>query len=66
VIIDEDALSLGDWRKAGFIDHELLMRSLEDVRRAYKEKTTSRLVGRRLQLTSPNIFWLAFYSPEPD
>jgi predicted RNA methylase len=65
VIIDEDALSLGDWRRAGFINHELLMRALEDVRRAYEERATSLLVGRRLQLTSPNIFWLAFYSPEP-
>ena len=65
VIIDEDALSLEDWRRAGFIDHELLMQALEDVRRAYEEKATNLLVGRRLQLTSPNIFWLAFYSPEP-
>jgi hypothetical protein len=41
------------------------MRALEDVRRAYEERATSLLVGRRLQLTSPNIFWLAFYSPKP-
>jgi predicted RNA methylase len=55
--IDEKYLAL-----AGLVDRMLLGRAAYDIKRAYNEIAGHILLARRLQLTSPNAYWLAFYS----
>jgi predicted RNA methylase len=47
---------------AGLIDRTLLHKATNDIKEAYKEIAGHILLARRLQLTSPNVYWLAFYS----
>ena len=64
-IVDEHALSKEAWEQAGFVEREKLLEALRDVRAAYADKACEILIARRLQLTTPNIYWLAFYSSKP-
>jgi len=47
---------------AGLIDRTLLHKAASDIKEAYEKIAGHILLARRLQLTSPNVYWLAFYS----
>ena len=64
-IIDERALSKRAWEQAGFVERGKLLEAVKDVRAAHDDKACRILIARRLRLTSPNIYWLAFYSDKP-
>lgn len=61
-IIDANLIPEDVRRIAGLIDLNMLRRACNDIRQAYNDIASNILVTRRLQLTSPNIYWLAFYS----
>jgi len=65
VITDISALKPEQWIMAGFTDASKLLRALQDVVDAYRDKANRILITRRCQLTSPNVYWLAFYSNTP-
>lgn len=62
VITDINALSQNNWERFGFVDKIKLSEALKDVSDAYEKKACNVLISRRLRLTSPNIYWTAFYS----
>jgi len=55
--IPDDALKL-----AGLIDVLKVNAAANDVREAYNDLAGNILLVRRAQVTSPNIYWLAFFS----
>ena len=65
VIVDANALGPDDWRAAGLADGQKLAAALEDVSSGYRDKAANVVVVRRAQLTSPGMYWLAFYSDDP-
>jgi hypothetical protein len=56
-VIREEHLKLG-----GLIDDKRLDKASMDIKKAYDEVAGHALLVRRAQLTSPNVYWLAFYS----
>jgi hypothetical protein len=48
--------------RAGLVDAERLGRATHDIKAAYDDIAGNILLTRRVQLTSPNIYWLVFYS----
>jgi len=65
VIVDINALKPGQWATAGLTDTFKLRKAIQDVKDAYRDKASRLLIARRCGLTSPNIYWLAFYSDTP-
>jgi hypothetical protein len=55
--INKEYLKLG-----GLIDEEKLSKASKDIERAYDDIAGNILLVRRAQLTSPDVYWLAFYS----
>jgi SAM-dependent methyltransferase len=47
---------------AGLLNYDDLLRAANDVREAYNDIASNLLIARRIRLTSPNLYWLAFYS----
>lgn len=61
-IINPDVINNEYLRSAGLIDRTMVWRASNDIKKAYDEITGHILLTRRLQLTSPNVYWLSFYS----
>ena len=51
--------------EAKLVSPEALSRAAEDIRRAYEDISSQVLLARRLRITSPNIYWLAFFDERP-
>jgi len=51
--------------EAKLIDPEMLSRAAEDIEKAYEDISSHILLARRLQITSPNVYWLAFFDERP-
>ena len=61
-IKDPGALSQQILALAGLTELSALKRAAEDLKTAYKDLAGNILLVRRAQLTSPNIYYLAFFS----
>ncbi|MDT7888242.1 MAG: N-6 DNA methylase [Desulfurococcales archaeon] len=61
-IINYQVINQGYLTFAGLIDRTLLDKAANDIKKAYEEIAGHILLARRLQLTSPNVYWLVFYS----
>ena len=51
--------------EAELVDFGMLSRATEDVKKAYEDISSCILLARRFQITSPNIYWLAFFDEKP-
>ncbi|MGB9622324.1 MAG: N-6 DNA methylase, partial [Candidatus Bathyarchaeia archaeon] len=49
-------------RLAGLVDKRKIRKAVKDIKSAYEDLAGNILLVRRSRLTSPNIFWLAFFS----
>jgi hypothetical protein len=47
---------------AGLINQEYLYRATNDIKQAYNDLAGNILLARRVRLTSPNVYWLTFFS----
>jgi len=47
---------------AGLVDPSKLVEAAKDIRQAYNDLASNILTVRRVRLTSPNLYWLSFYS----
>jgi len=61
-IADVGALSKHILKLVGLVPHDKISRASQDIRTAYNDFASNILLTRRIQLTSPNAYWLAFYS----
>jgi hypothetical protein len=61
-IINPKVISKEHLRLGGLIDDEKLNKASIDIKEAYNEVAGHALLVRRARLTSPNIYWLAFFS----
>jgi hypothetical protein len=61
-IIDTNVIRKDYLTRAGLVDAERLGRATHDIKAAYDDIAGNILLTRRVQLTSPNIYWLVFYS----
>lgn len=48
----------------GLIPFRKVSQAAEDIKKAHKDLAGNVLIARRIQLTSPGAYWLAFYSDE--
>jgi len=49
-------------RSLGLLTLRELKKAVSDIKQAYENKAANLLLVRRVQLDSPNLYWLAFYS----
>jgi len=61
-IVNPRAIPNNILRSAGFLNIRGLVRAANDIRQAYNDLAGNMLIVRRAQITSPNIYWLAFFS----
>ena len=61
-IVDTTAIKRDDFVHAGLVDGKRLRSATRDIKAAYDDIAGNILLTRRVRLTSPNIYWLAFYS----
>jgi len=61
-IIDPRAIPADMLKMAGLTDRSRLRRAAEDIRQAYSGLAGNILLVRRARLTSPNVYWLTFFS----
>jgi hypothetical protein len=61
-IVDPSTVDKKYLKLSGLIDEEKLGKASEDIKKAYDEIAGHVLLVRRARLTSPNMYWLAFYS----
>jgi len=62
VIIDSKTLPLEIIKLTGLLPQNKLERAIWDIKSAYGDMASNLLLVRRAQLTSPGLYWLAFYS----
>ncbi len=48
--------------RSGLSKMERLTKAADDIKKAHEELSSRILLARRVQITSPNIYWLAWYS----
>jgi predicted RNA methylase len=61
-IINSHAIPGNLLKIAGLVSRSKLEKASNDVKKAYKDLAGNILLVRRAQLTSPNIYWLSFFS----
>ena len=61
-IINLDAIPEHVLRLTGLIPKEKVEGAMQDIKLAYTDFAGKVLLARRIRLTSPNAYWLAFYS----
>jgi len=61
-IIDPGVIDRKVSESVGLVDRTLLYKATNDIRKAYDEIAGRILLVRRTQLTSNNLYWLAYYS----
>jgi hypothetical protein len=61
-IIDVRAIPEYISRLTGLVPLQKLLQAAEDIKTAYGDLAANVLIARRIQLTSPGAYWLAFYS----
>lgn len=61
-IVDVSALPERILRLTGLIPPENVEKAMRDIKLAYSNFAGKVLIARRIRLTSPNAFWVAFYS----
>jgi len=61
-IINLDALPEHVLRLTGLIPKERVVGAMQDIKLAHTDFAGKVLLARRIRLTSPNAYWLAFYS----
>jgi predicted RNA methylase len=61
-IINPQAIPNNLLRMAGLIDRPSLSEACNDLKQAYRDLAGNILLVRRVRLTSPNIYWLTFFS----
>jgi len=61
-IVNPQAVPSDILRRVGFLNTRNLVRAANDIKQAYNDLAGNMLIVRRAQITSPNIYWLAFFS----
>jgi len=61
-IINPQAIPNDILKRAGFLNIYDLVKAADDIKQAYNDLAGNMLIVRRVQITSPNIYWLAFFS----
>jgi 16S rRNA G966 N2-methylase RsmD len=61
-IVDPDPIEEHLLRLSGLIPREKVKQASEDIQEAYNDFAGNILLARRIRLTSPNAYWLTFYS----
>ncbi|MBS7617142.1 SAM-dependent DNA methyltransferase [Candidatus Bathyarchaeota archaeon] len=61
-IINTQRISKDILRLAGLVNISKVKRATNDIKKAYEDLAGNILLVRRARATSPNIFWLAFFS----
>jgi len=61
-IIDPDVLPIHVSRFSGLVPRDKVRRACRDIKAAYDSLSGNILLARRIRLTSPQAYWLAFYS----
>jgi len=62
VIVNPEAIPREVLNSSGLINLQDLDEAAEDIRQAYSDLAGNILLVRRVRLTSPNIYWLTFFS----
>jgi len=61
-IIDVNHIPRGALNQLGLLPLVEVKKAARDIKEAHDDKAANLLLARRVQLDSPNIYWLAFYS----
>ncbi|MEM2507023.1 MAG: N-6 DNA methylase [Nitrososphaeria archaeon] len=61
-IIDTKSIPDDILRPSGLVDKRKVRKAVKDIKSAYEDLAGNVLLVRRSRVTSPNIFWLAFFS----
>ncbi|MEM3797959.1 MAG: N-6 DNA methylase, partial [Candidatus Bathyarchaeia archaeon] len=64
-IVDLNAVPEEALRLSGFLPVDKAIQAANDIKSAYQALASNLLLVRRVQLSSPQLFWLAFYSDHP-
>jgi len=61
-IINPQSIPSDVLRLTGFVNIRDLIEAANDIKQAYNDLAGNMLIVRRARITSPNIYWLAFFS----
>jgi|GEM_PF-572935 len=61
-LVRSDSIDMKVFERVGLVEFNKLDRAMKDVEDAYKRYAGEILLARRFQITSPYIFFIAFYS----
>jgi type I restriction-modification system DNA methylase subunit len=61
-LVRSDSIDMEVFKRSGLVESRKLDKATKDIRDAYERYAGEILLARRFQITSPDIFFIAFYS----